>query len=172
MKVSIVGKGHGCADAPHEGETWGVCQCLRRRDFSKIIDMNDYSLWGQTEAIADKLSRRAAEKNGVPYIDLTNYPLREVTEHFGVDYFTNTVDYALALAIYQGFTEIDLYGVNMAWGSEYSFEKPGVEFWIGMAKGRGIKITVHGDESTILKTRDGKLYGYGTPQASPNKPKE
>lgn len=164
MKVVIVGKGHGCADAPLEGETWGICQCLRRRIFTMIIDMNDYSSWGRTEATADKISRAAAKKNGVPYCDLTNYPLKEVVEYFGVDYFTNTVDYAIALAIYRGFTEIDLYGVNMAFGSEYEFEKPGVEFWIGQAMGRGIKVTVFGSESTILKTRDGLLYGYGTPQ--------
>lgn len=164
MKVVIVGKGHGCADAPLEGETWGICQCLRRRIFTMIIDMNDYSLWGRTEATADKISRAAAKKNGVPYCDLTNYPIKEVVEYFGVDYFTNTVDYAIALAIYRGFTEIDLYGVNMAFGSEYEFEKPGVEFWIGQAMGRGIKVNVFGSESTILKTRDGLLYGYGTTQ--------
>jgi hypothetical protein len=164
MKVVIVGKGKGCADAPLEGETWGICQCLRRRIFKRIIDMNDYSLWGATEAKADKLSRQAAAKNGIPYVDLTNYPIKEVVSYFGVDYFTNTVDYALALAIYEGFTEIDLYGVNMAWESEYEFEKPGVEFWTGQAMGRGIKVTVFGRESTILKTRDGLLYGYGKPQ--------
>ena len=164
MKVVIVGKGKGCADAPLEGETWGVCQCLRRRIFTRIIDMNDYSLWGESEAKADKISRIVAKKNGVPYTDLTNYPLQEVIECFGVDYFSNTVDYALALAIYEGFTEIHLYGVNMAFESEYEFEKPGVEFWIGQAMGRGIKVVVHGNESTILKTRDGKLYGYGIEQ--------
>lgn len=164
MKVVIVGKGKGCADAPLEGEVWGICQCLRRRIFARIIDMNDYSLWGQTEAIADKLSRQAAKKNNVPYTDLTNYPLQEVIAYFGVDYFTNTVDYALALAIYEGFSEIDIYGVNMTFGSEYEFEKPGVEFWIGQALGRDIKIKVHGETSTILKTRDGLIYGYGTKQ--------
>jgi hypothetical protein len=168
MKVAIVGKGHGCADAPLEGETWGICQCLRRRVFSRIIDMNDYSLWGETEAKADKISRRLAAKNGVPYTDLTNYPLQEVINYFGVDYFTNTVDFALALAIYEGFTEIDLYGVNMVFGSEYEFEKAGVEYWIGQAMGRGINVHVFGDTSSILKTRDGLLYGYGTPQ----KPKQ
>jgi hypothetical protein len=164
MKVTIVGKGHGCADAPLEGVTWGVCQCLRRRIFTMIIDMNNYSLWGKSEATADKLSRLAAKKNGVPYCDLTNYPLQEIITYFGVDYFTNTIDYALALAIYKGFTEIDLYGVNMAFGSEYEYEKPGVEFWIGQAMGRGIKVNVFGDKSTILKSRDGLLYGYGTKQ--------
>jgi hypothetical protein len=126
--------------------------------------MNDYSLWGKTEAVADKFSRAAAAKNGIPYIDLTNYPIKEVVDYFGTDYFTNTVDYALALAIFKGFTEIDLYGVNMAWESEYSYEKPGVEFWIGQAMGRRIKVNVFGKESTILKTKDGLMYGYGTPQ--------
>jgi hypothetical protein len=163
LKVTILGKGEGWADAPEDGIRWGICQTLRA-NVSRIIDMNDYSLWGDLEAYANNLSRKRAAKNSVPYVDLTNYPLDHIVKFFGTDYFSNTVDYALALAIYEGFTEIDLYGVNMSYGGEYFWEKPGVEFWVGMALGRGIKVTVHGEKSTIMKTRDGLLYGYGTPQ--------
>jgi hypothetical protein len=95
---------------------------------------------------------------------LGSYPIDEVIRYFGTDYFTNTVDYAIALAIYRKFTGIGLYGVNMSNATEYAYQKPGVEFWIGQAMGRGIKVTVHGNLSTILKTRDGLLYGYGIPQ--------
>jgi len=49
-------------------------------------------------------------------------------------------------------------------GSEYAYQKAGVEFWIGQAMGRGIKVINHSPISTILKTRDGLLYGYGTKQ--------
>jgi hypothetical protein len=167
MKVILIGKGYGCANAPKEGETWGICQSTKRPFVKRIIDMNDYSLWGDFEAKMDRLSRKMASENNIPYYDLTNYPIKEIIEFFGVDYFSNTVDYALALAIYDGATEIDLYGVNMELGSEYEFEKPGVEFWIGLAMGRGIKVAVFGDRSTILKTKDKKLYGYGTWQKQP-----
>jgi hypothetical protein len=164
MKVTIIGKGKGCKDAPRSGLTWGITQQLRKDRTDRIIDMNDYSLWGETEAKIDKASRRIAEELGIPYVDLTNYPYREVTEFFKTDYFSNTVDFALALAIYEGFTEIDLYGITMEAGSEYYYQKPGVEYWVGRAQGLGVKVYIHGLCSTILRTKEGLVYGYGTPQ--------
>ena len=163
MKVCIVGKAQGWEDAPEQGIIWGITQLHRRRPVSRIIDMNDYSddpgVVGESECLKD-----LALEKGIPYIDLENYPLDAVVEFFGTDYFSNTVDYAIALAIYEGFTEIDLYGVNMAVGSEYEFEKPGVDFWCGVAIGKGVKVNVHGNRSMIMKTRDGLMYGYGYPQ--------
>jgi hypothetical protein len=163
-KITIVGKGTGWEDAPLTGETWGITQLILRRNVSRVIDMNDYSLWGDKEAREAEESRRRAAELKVPYVDLSNYPLAEVIADFNTDYFSNTVDYTLALAIHEGFMEIDLYGVNMSNPGEYAYQKPGVEFWIGMAMGRGVNVRTFGDHSTILKTRDGKLYGYGTPQ--------
>lgn len=164
MKVSIIGKGKGWNLAPLTGQTWGITQLILRRSVSRVIDMNDYSLWGPDEARDAKKARLKASAEGSPYIDRGNYPLRDIVEYFGTDYFSNTVDYALALAIFEGFKEIDLYGVNMANGTEYAYQKPGVDFWCGMAMGKGVKVRVFGEHSTIMKTRDGKLYGYGTPQ--------
>lgn len=126
--------------------------------------MNDYSLWGKAEADEAKKARAIARGLGVEYIDLENYPLKQVINRFKTDYFTSTVDYAMALALFDGFDDIQLYGVNMANHSEYSHQKPGVEFWCGYALGLGAKVAVNGKISTIMKTRDKKLYGYGTCQ--------
>jgi hypothetical protein len=164
MNVSIVGKGRGFENAPYEGNVWGITQVNLFIPVSMVIDMNDYSLWGLKEAEDAKASKRIAEANGIPYIDRSNYPLENVINYFGVDYFSNTVDYALALAIFQKYEYIDLYGINMELDTEYAYQKAGVEFWIGQAMGRGIKVVPHGEHTTILKTRDGLLYGYGTPQ--------
>jgi hypothetical protein len=161
MKVAIIGKARGWEDAPCEGETWGITQLILRRDVSRVIDMNDYSLWGKREAQEAIRARNRARELNVLYVDLESYPLKEVVSFFGTDYFSNTVDYALALAVFEGFTQIDLYGVNMTAGTEYIWQKPGIEFWVGMAKGRGVEVNVCGN---ILKTVDRKLYGYGTLQ--------
>jgi hypothetical protein len=160
-KLTIIGKGDGWEDAPHEGVTWGITQLNLRRPVTRVIDMNDYSLWGEKEEKEAIESRALSLKSGIPYVDLDSYPFQEILDEFQTDYFSNTVDYAIALAIYEGFKEIDLYGVNMAVDTEYEFEKPGVDFWCGVAIGRGVKVTVHGNSSTIMKTRDGFLYGYG-----------
>jgi hypothetical protein len=163
MKVIIVGKGTGFEKAPELGIIWGITQIHRNRPVTRIIDMNDYSTDKGVEGFSECLKELAIEK-GIPYVDLENYPLQDVIEFFGTDYFSNTVDYAIALAIYEEFTEIDLYGVNMETPGEYAYQKPGVDFWCGVAIGKGIKVNVFGERSTIMKARDKKLYGYGTPQ--------
>lgn len=166
MKVNIIGRGTGWEDAPRDELSWGITLINLKRDVDLVIDMNVYEdgRWGELEKLGAIESREKAERNNIPYIDLKSYPIEEIINFFKTDYFSNTVDYALALAIYKGFTEIGLYGINMLRGSEYAYQKAGIEFWVGQAMGRGVKVTNYSKISTILKTRDGLLYGYGTKQ--------
>jgi len=98
------------------------------------------------------------------------YPIEQMTRYFFGDdipegtsdkdtlyysYFTNTVSYMMALAIYEGYEEIHLYGVDMCADSEYSHQRPSVEYFIGFARGRGIKVRVP-LKSDLLKT----IYPY------------
>jgi hypothetical protein len=53
----------------------------------------------------------------------------------------------------------------MVLDNEYAHQKPSVEFWVGFAMGRGVKVEVHGQKSSILKTRNGLMYGYQDHQA-------
>lgn len=96
------------------------------------------------------------------------YPLEDILAHFGrcfvepdhAAYFTNSVSYMIALAIYEGFEELHIYGVDMATSfidNEYSHQRPSCEFWLGMAAGRGMKLHIP-KETDLLKTRF--LYGY------------
>ena len=79
------------------------------------------------------------------------YPLKTVLEKFGY-YFTNTISYQIALGIMEGFTEIGLYGVDMATGSEYGPQRPSCEWMLGIAAGLGIKLTIP-PQADLLKTR-------------------
>lgn len=92
------------------------------------------------------------------------FPLEEVVKKYGHPYFTNTICYMIAYALYEEAKEIDLYGVNQAGSHEYSEERGGVEYWLGVAVGLGVKVTVNGKNSQVLKFkgRYGKniLYGY------------
>jgi hypothetical protein len=89
------------------------------------------------------------------------YPLEQVTDAFG-RYFTNTISYEVALAILLGFKEIHLYGIDMATDSEYGDQRPSVEYFLGLAAGRGIKVYVP-NECDLLKCWH--LYGYEDVQA-------
>jgi hypothetical protein len=164
--LSIIGKGKGWELAPYDVESWGATQLILRRNVDRVVDMNDYSnnRWGANETKEAEAARAKAKELNIPYIDLSNYPINLVIAFFETDYFSNTIDYMIALAVYEGYTELDLYGVNMARESEYYYEKPGVDYWCGQAMGRGIKVRRYGELSTVMRTNDGKLYGYGWEQ--------
>lgn len=77
------------------------------------------------------------------------YPFEAVAETTGY-YWNSSIAYALAMAIHEGADEIALYGVDMKGDDEYGYQKPNIEYLIGLARGRGIKVTVP-DESPLLK---------------------
>ncbi|NIP32916.1 hypothetical protein GWN26_10705, partial [Candidatus Saccharibacteria bacterium] len=84
------------------------------------------------------------------------YPLKEIIEAYG-NYFTNTVSYEIALAIFEGFKTIGIYGVDMAVGSEYGHQRPSCEYFIGLAIGLGIEVYIP-PEADLLKIRH--LYAF------------
>lgn len=91
------------------------------------------------------------------------YPFVDIMDSFGenrkhVRYFTNSFGYMVALAIFMGYKEIAIYGFEMSSDEEYANQKPNAEFWIGIAIGRGIKLTL--TEGTHLLGGREKLYGY------------
>lgn len=92
------------------------------------------------------------------------FPLKECVKRFGQPYFSNTISYMIAYALMQGVEEIEVYGVNQASSSEYFYEKAGVEYWLGIAIGMGVKLTIHGERSELLTNKKrmggGLLYGY------------
>ena len=73
-----------------------------------------------------------------------------------VRYFTSSVAYAIAYAIYKGYERIELYGIEMESTTEYMHQRDGVTFWIGVALGRGIEVNIP-DVSSLLNSL---LYGY------------
>jgi hypothetical protein len=85
------------------------------------------------------------------------YPLDEMIERFGVRYFNSTVDYEIALALSEGYKEIHVNGVNMAVDKEYGEQRPSCEFWLGVAKGMGVKLVLP-ESCDLLSSR--WLYGY------------
>ena len=86
-----------------------------------------------------------------------NYPLDAIRAMLGnnKDHFlSSSVAYAIALAIYQGYKRIEVYGVAMETDTEYRFQREGVAFWRGFAMGRGIEFYFADNTFETL------LYGY------------
>jgi hypothetical protein len=86
------------------------------------------------------------------------FPLDEICDQLlgsvNFRYFTSSVAYALAFAIYKGYKKIELYGVEMETQTEYASQRPGVAFWVGYAAGAGIEFESH------VRMFTEPLYGY------------
>jgi len=71
-------------------------------------------------------------------------------------YITNSITVQICFAMYLGFKKIHVWGVDMAVGTEYEKQRPSCEYWMGLADGLGMEISVP-DEADLLKT----LFIYG-----------
>ena len=91
------------------------------------------------------------------------FPIGELIDHFGgadaigADYFTNCPAEMLAFAIALGYGEIHMYGIDMAQDSEYATQRPCCEYWLGIARGKGVTVYVP-RTSDLLKCVG--TYGY------------
>ena len=65
----------------------------------------------------------------------------------GRDYFACTMAYQIALALSEGVTRLGLYGTPLC-GTlrEALVERPCVEWWLGLAEGRGVEVIIAHDE--------------------------
>lgn len=87
------------------------------------------------------------------------FPIEDAIQYVGQDYFMSSISYMLVLAAMEGFEEVHIYGVNLAIGDEYFYEKPNAEYLIGLLRGRGIRVYVP-QASALLKQF--RRYGYHT----------
>lgn len=93
------------------------------------------------------------------YPNSLRYPIEDAINYVGQDYFMSSVSYMLVLAAMENFEEVGIFGVNLAIGDEYFYEKPNAEFLIGLLRGRGIRVYVP-QASALLKQF--RRYGYHT----------
>lgn len=164
IKVDIYAKGDTRVECPFDRETWGVndsYETARRIDKTFIMD-NRSNLWQlKWPEVMQAQRQRGFEliTSCEPFAGGSRlYPIHEVIDHFGTAYFSCTISYMLAYAIYQGYTSIRMYGVDMGTHPELIREKGGVEFWIGLAKGRGIQVE-NTARSCLCRNPNLKLYG-------------
>jgi SAM-dependent methyltransferase len=94
------------------------------------------------------------------------FPLEEVLNHLGHDYFNSTAAYAVAYAIHIGATKISVFGMDFTYPNSNDAEKGRgcVEFWLGQAHARGIEIKLPATTSLMDSNhpRAARLYGYDT----------
>jgi SAM-dependent methyltransferase len=117
--------------------------------------------WIKTSKVPVVTSRVHAD-----YPALVEFPLEDILNHLGHDYFNSTAAYAVAFAIHIGATKISLFGMDFSYEKSHDAEKGRgcVEFWLGQAHARGIKINLPQKTSLMdsCYSRAERLYGYDT----------
>jgi len=112
------------------------------------------------------------EKTRIP---VEIFPIEAILKKFPTRFFSNTIAYMIAYAllntktiqteddplpkVVDGYNKIWFYGIDMMTTTTYIQEKGGVEFWMGIALGMGVKI-INTKGSATGKTWNGRMYGH------------
>ena len=172
-KIIICAQGpswYQCPNMPPKNtEIWGCNAIYRDHYVDRLFVAHDIRII-MLHDDADFVEN--INKLGIPVYTTHDYkvinnraliPLNEIMNKWDIGFFLNVISYLIATAILQEPKQIDLYGVDMrpdAGTETYINEKGSVEFWCGIARGMGIKVT-NTKESFVLKTKQmGNFEGY------------
>lgn len=182
-KIEIIKAEEGIVKVIPQRKKVAIIACGRTRDKAPYDD-NKWEMWGLNEIPQNRAERwfelhpmevqsqRELDwllqcEEPVYLIELdekvpqgVRYPIEKVLTVPGAkDYFTSTFAYQVALAIYEGFEEIGIWGVPLFRGSprEQTVERMCLEWWLGLATGKGIKVTTEPSDKLIYHPH---RYGY------------
>lgn len=167
-KVIIMGTAQTMKDAPYHDESFDVWavgtamthgkQLVPRVD--RIFELHSKHRWEMRTRFYNERECPVYMQEECPEVPRSvKFPKDKILSKYR-DYFTNSISWMTALAIEEGYKEIHYYGVHMATVSEYAYEMPSCEYFIGVAEGKGIKCYVPPGADMVKATR---LYGYEEP---------
>ena len=177
MKIAIVGAHEASREnAPYlddEYEIWGLsnwskapwmlrCDAVIEIHKSVLYTQHpiDREYWGWLKETEAKVyifgyNEEIKNTNCYPLQDIKNDLLGNINLHGReIENFASSADYALALAIQQGYKEIDLYGLEMEL-EKYEAQRESLAFWVGLATGKGITVNLKCTTAMFNKS----LYG-------------
>lgn len=163
-------------EAPENSEIWSINTMYRSdKKIDKLFIMHDIR---RDILFQDKMFVDAVNDTKLPvytagkYPSLNNnieYPVEDVLKEFKTGFFLNAVCWMLPYAIMHKPKKIRLFGCDMRpdTGLEHHTNEKGcVEFWCGVAIGRGIDIVVPEESYICKRVLTGNFYGYRpSPQA-------
>jgi SAM-dependent methyltransferase len=159
-------------------EVWGInavgsvlhCDLVFHMDDARVQDSRadrapESNIAAMMEWMRDYNGRVLTSVPHPEYPCMEAYPLQNVVQSLdGFAYFNSTAAYAVAYAIHMGFEKILMFGCDFTYENSHHAEKGRacVEFWLGFAAARGIKIASSKLSSLLdacepIKQR---LYGY------------
>lgn len=177
-KVAIIGRCHSTrSDAPYHDPTWEkwvlAWDPIIFLPCHRIFELhtNFRMFLGSQEEGDFHVSGLRMAKVPVYMLDKQDdiaqsvrYPMEEVTElvgktSHGFAYLESSIAYMLALAILERVDRVGIWGVDLHCESEYAYQRPNLEYLIGLARGRGTKVFIP-PWSHLLTSKMDKPYGH------------
>lgn len=168
-KIAIVAKGGTSSLAPwnSDWEIWGI-PWIKYPNVDLLFEVHHQDIYDKSKQESYYHDQKWIENIKCPIycvdsrLHLPNairYPIEDILNSLPIPYLENSIAYMLALAIYQNVDEIGLWGVHMRGIHEYEAERPSVTYLIGLAQGKGIKITIPGGCPLFASTWEMGRYG-------------
>jgi hypothetical protein len=176
-KVAIVGFAPTSKDlAPFQDpgvEIWGCNELYNHVPrLDVLFEIHDRKAWGKDFGSQyGPKHTEAMSKMKIPIYMTAHHddiptsiplPINQLINAFRTNYYTNTISFQIALALYMQYKWIGIYGVDMAHATEYGTQRPSCEIFIGMILMyqvmKGWPQLVIPPESDLLKSA--YLYGY------------
>ena len=156
MRVAVIGSARSSAhQVPWNDRSlqkWGLAWLVPLMPYCDLsFEVHPARHWNEGKRItnyyADLNKRGGPVVTTEPHDGLDNqvqFDWDELAERFGPEakYFQSSVGYMIAHAILQGATELHVYAVDMLAASEYGYQRANCEWWLGIAKGLGIKVVL------------------------------
>ena len=86
---------------------------------------------------------------------------------YGTAYIESSISYMMALALLElkPGDRIGIWGCDLSTGGEYAYQRPNMEYLIGLARGRGIKVYVP-PQNALLSPLRSVPYGLNNPDGT------
>lgn len=168
-KIAIVGTAPSSVDdAPFGDMSWEIWSLganqVKIKRFTKWFELHTFYALEQADALQPQRMEFFKKIGKDLYIGHENpalpeavmYPKDAIVSMFG-NYFTSSIAWMIALAIYEGADEIGVWGVDMIGDCEYSHQRACCEYLLGIARGKGITVTI-APQSPLLRAQ--RMYAF------------
>ena len=156
----LLGQGPSMNGCPFDAEVWTTVSVLSHKGFENK-PYTKLFLFDLPEAKVDETQgMEVAQTKDIPIVGFENascitepYPLGEINKKFDTHYFFNDMSYMIALALYNGYKSLLLWGVDQGREYIYTYGRSYIMYWLGMATGMGVEWELAPD-SILLRDDD------------------
>lgn len=163
-KITIIGMAGAYDGKPEPGEEmWGVNRTYKhQKNLSRLYFLDHINAF-DPEFVSEVNALNIPVFCQTPHADIKwsfEYPRDEIEAMFPMGYFTSTVAWMIAHAIYEKVDHIHLHKIlALPVNGDYYDQKPCLEMWVGIAMGSGIRFST--TDSAVGQPMDWQTGAYG-----------